>query len=53
MNISPESRGLYYVNIDNGKAANSDDFGPSEEGTYTVLVTDVTHTPRIVAEGVR
>ena len=53
LNISPESSGLYYVNIDNGKAANSDDFCPSEEGTYTLSVTDVTGTPRIVAERVR
>ena len=53
LNISPESSGIYYMNIDNGKAANSDDFGPSEEGTYTLSVTDVTGTQRIVPEGVR
>ena len=38
----PESSGLYYVNIDNGKAANSDDFGPSEAGTYTLSADDIT-----------
>ena len=51
--FSPESTGLYYVVITNEKAALNGDFSLSQEGTYTLSVTDVTDIPRIVAEGVR
>ena len=51
--FSPESTGLYYVVISNLKAVLNSDYSPSQEGTYTLSVTDVTGIPRIVAPGVR
>ena len=51
--FSPENTGLYYVETTNEKAALNSDFSLSQEGAYTLSVTDVTGIPRIVASGVR
>ena len=43
MTFSPESAGLDYVSMDNGKDANSDDSGPSQADTYTLSADDITY----------